>query len=257
VTELNDTAEAQTMSTRTGSRTPQRAERPRVVVVGGGFGGLDAARALAGAPVDVTLIDRRNHHLFHPLLYQVATAALSPAEIAAPIRHILHRQRNAEVLLAEVTDVDTDGRTVLLGDGRELEYDYLVVAAGAGDLAAYPHQTGRPLPGTAPVAMQEARAAVAEIGPLRLSGTPAWLAWLFVHIVFLIGFRNRLLVLVQWAWSYLTWQRGARLITGWRGSESSPEDSSPSTSAVGSTTMSIPSRAPGACGPRAASPGTS
>ncbi|HET8656679.1 MAG TPA: hypothetical protein VFL93_14250, partial [Longimicrobiaceae bacterium] len=158
-----------------------------------------------------------------------------------------------------------------------------------GDLAAYPHQTGRPLPGIAPVAMQEARAAaanihravrgetswpfyyvdrgsmatigraaaVAEIGPLRLSGTPAWLAWLFVHIVFLIGFRNRLLVLVQWAWSYLTWQRGARLITGWRGSESSPEDSSPSTSAVGSTTMSIPSRAPGACGPRAASPGTS
>ncbi|HET7276283.1 MAG TPA: NAD(P)/FAD-dependent oxidoreductase [Longimicrobiaceae bacterium] len=414
-------------------------DRPQVVIVGGGFGGLYAARALARAPVDVTLIDRRNHHLFQPLLYQVATATLSPADIAAPIRHVLHRQCNTEVVLAEVVDVDTAGRTVLLGNGRRITYDFLILASGAadqyfghddwanyapglksiedatnirrsfllafeaaeqetdadvrrelltfvvvgggptgvemagafaeiahhtlardfrhvdpssarivlleggprllagypetlsesarvqlkklgvevrlnsivtriepdavwvdrvrtgtsnvvwaagvaasplgkcldvptdrsgrvmvepdlslpghpevfviGDLAAFPHQTGKPLPGIAPVAMQEARvaaanlmrtlvgkprkpfhyvdrgsmatigraAAVARIGRLEASGTLAWLAWLFVHIIFLIGFRSRLFVLVEWAWSYLTWQRGARLITGeWR-----------------------------------------
>jgi NADH dehydrogenase len=411
---------------------------PRVVIVGGGFGGLYAARALAGAPVRVTLIDRHNYHLFQPLLYQVASATLSPADIARPIRHVLHRQRNVEVLLSEVTEVDAAGRAVVLKDGHRIGYDFLILAAGAvdqyfgrdewaaiapglktiddateirrrfllafeaaeherdpvqrralltfvlvgggptgvemagafaemarhtlredfrrvdpasarvllveggprllstydeslseralealeklgvevklntrvteirlgevqvgderiaaynvvwsagvaasplgkslgapmdrmgrvvvepdlsvpgrpeifvvGDLASFTHQDpeGRPLPGVAQVAMQGGRAAarnvlrtlrgearqpfhyrdkgsmatigrakaIAEIGGLKLSGFVAWLAWLFIHLLFLIGFRNRITVMMEWAWSYLSWQRGARLITG-------------------------------------------
>jgi NADH dehydrogenase len=103
--------------------------RPHVVVVGGGFGGLSAARGLRRLPVDVTLVDRTNHHVFQPLLYQVATAGLSPAEIAAPIRHILRRQRATRVLLGEATAVDLAAKTVRL-DGLELAYDYLILAAG-------------------------------------------------------------------------------------------------------------------------------
>ncbi len=104
-------------------------ERPHVVILGGGFGGLYAARALAGAPVRVTLVDRRNHHLFQPLLYQVATAALAAPDVAAPIRRILRRQENATVLLAEAGAVDTVERRVVL-DEADLAYDYLVVATG-------------------------------------------------------------------------------------------------------------------------------
>ena len=103
---------------------------PHVVIIGGGFAGLRCARALRRAPVQITLLDRRNHHLFQPLLYQVATASLSPADIAAPIRHVLRGQSNARVWLAEVQDVDLERRRVLLADG-ELGYDYLVVASGA------------------------------------------------------------------------------------------------------------------------------
>ena len=414
----------------------QEPYRPRVVIVGGGFGGLYAARALRHAPVRVTLVDRHNYHLFQPLLYQVATATLSPADIARPIRQIVRRQRNTEVMLAEVTGVDPDRRALTLADGRELRYDFLILAAGAvdqyfghdewvtfapglktiddateirrrflrafehaeqvsdpelrralltfvvigggptgvemagafaeiarhtlrqefrnvdpatariilieggprllsaygeelsasaleqlralgvevrldsivtrielgavyvgeeridtypvvwaagvaasplgrrlgvstdrmgrvevlpdlsipghpevfaiGDMASFPHQTGKPLPGVAQVALQGGRTAarnirrtlsgeprerfryrdkgsmatigrakaIAEIGRVRLTGFVAWLAWLFVHILFLIGFRNRVAVFLEWAWSYLTWQRGARLITG-------------------------------------------
>ena len=105
-------------------------KRPNVVIVGAGFGGLEAAKALAHAAVDVTVIDRQNHHCFQPLLYQVATAALSPAEIAWPTRHILRRQANATVLMAEVTGVDADGRRVLTSAGP-IPYDYLVLATGA------------------------------------------------------------------------------------------------------------------------------
>ena len=101
-----------------------------MVIIGGGFGGLYAANALRRAPVRVTLVDRRNHHVFQPLLYQVATASLSPADIAAPIRHILSRQRNATVLLGEVVDIDTDARLVHLANGR-IGYDHLIVATGA------------------------------------------------------------------------------------------------------------------------------
>jgi len=413
----------------------------RVVIVGGGFGGLAAARALRGAAVHVTLVDRRNFHLFQPLLYQVATGSLSPANIAAPLRALVRKQRNVRVLLADVTGFDVAGRRVLLADG-ELPYDSLVVAAGvshhyfghdewaalapglktiedateirsrillaferaerapddggrralltfvvvgggptgvelAGALAeiaratlrdefraadpgaarvvlleaaqrilpSYPptlsqaaerslrrlgvevrtgalvtgmregavevrqgdgaeiiaartvlwaagvkasplagelartagaaldragrvrvgpdltvpghpeiavigdvacvERAGAPLPGIAPVAMQEGayaarlvrarlrgrtlapfayrdrgnlatigrNAAVADVFGVRFTGYPAWLVWLFVHLMNIVEFRNRLLVLVQWAWNYWTFDRSARLIT--------------------------------------------
>src|SRR5687768_14408146 len=107
-----------------------RSTGPHVVVVGGGFGGLYAARKLAQMPVRITLVDRRNHHLFQPLLYQVATAALSPGDIAVPIRGILGRHRNVRVLLSEVTAIDLQSRRVALARG-DLSYDYLIVASGA------------------------------------------------------------------------------------------------------------------------------
>ncbi|HJQ69057.1 MAG TPA: NAD(P)/FAD-dependent oxidoreductase [Blastocatellia bacterium] len=105
--------------------------RSKVVIIGGGFGGLYAAKALAGKPVDVTLVDRKNHHTFQPLLYQVATAVLSPGEIASPLRRILYRARNVEVILGEAVAFDTARRRVKLNGDAELEYDYLIVAAGA------------------------------------------------------------------------------------------------------------------------------
>ncbi len=409
--------------------------RPHVVVIGGGFGGLYAARALADAPVRITLLDRHNYHLFQPLLYQVATASLNPSDIAAPIRWILRRQANVTVLLAEARAIDTARKVVTLNDG-ELAYDALIVAAGAthsyfghddwavharglksiddaleirrrvlfafeaaerepdparqrewltfavvgggptgcelagalaevarhtlkrdfrnirpdeakvllieaqrfvlapysdklrqsavrqleelgvevrlstrvteidgagisldgvrlpartviwaagvaasplgaslgapldragrvrveptlaipghddvfviGDLAAIKDDEGQPVPGVAPAAMQmgshvaenlvrahrrepllpfhyvdkgsmatigRARA-VAMIGPVQLSGFFAWMAWLLLHLLFLIGFRSRAAVLASWAWAYLTFQRAGRLITG-------------------------------------------
>jgi NADH dehydrogenase len=413
--------------------------RPHIVIVGGGFGGLTAAQTLRRAPVTVTLVDRRNHHLFQPLLYQVATAGLSPAEIASPIRSVLRKQLNTRILLAEVIDIDLASRTIQLCEDEvvEMSYDYLILATGAqtnyfgndsweeyalglksledamqirqrvllafevaereaakerraqlltfvvigggptgvemagalselsrfalardfrainpkssriilvemgdrilptfaeelsakasrqleeldveirtrtkvtnidaegvhlgdefipasnviwaagvsatpltqrlgvsldragriivepdcsvpghsevfaiGDTAAYLHQDGKPLPGVSPVAMQQARyvarkiqavaggkawnerfhyvdkgsmatigrsRAIAEIGKLKLSGFFAWWAWLVVHLVFLIGFRNRLGVLFDWTYSYFTYQRGVRLIIG-------------------------------------------
>jgi NADH dehydrogenase len=413
-------------------------QKPRVVIVGAGFGGLQAARKLAHSPVQITLIDRKNHHTFQPLLYQVATAGLSPGEIAAPIRWIVRGQRNIEVLLGEVGDFDLENRRVKLPD-VEVPYDYLIVAAGAshgyfghddweplapglktiedaleirrrvllafelaerqaaaaeptlplnfvivgggptgvelagtlaeishhvlahefqaidpkstriilleggprilpayaedlsvsaekqlqrlgvdvhtstmvtkveaaavwmgetrlpaavilwaagvaasplgkklgaqvdragrvlvnpdlsvpghsevlviGDLAALKDENGKMLPGVAPVALQEGAAAarnikrdldqqprqnfhyfdkgnlatigraaaIAQFGKIHISGFLAWLSWLFVHIFFLIGFRNRMIVLIQWAWSYFTYERGARLITGNQG----------------------------------------
>lgn len=106
-------------------------DREHVVIVGGGFGGLWAAKALRGAPVRVTLVDRENHHLFQPLLYQVATSGLSPAQIATPIRVVLRRQKNASVLYAEVVGVDLDARELTLDRGDTIRYDYLIVAAGA------------------------------------------------------------------------------------------------------------------------------
>jgi len=404
---------------------------PHVVIAGGGFAGLYAARALRRAPVRITLLDRHNYHLFQPLLYQVATAALNPSDIAAPIRSILRHQRNVSVLLGEATSVDVSRKAVILKDGAELTYDYLIVATGAthsyfshpewepdapglksiddaleirrrvltafesaereeneearnalmtfvivgagptgaelaGALSEIARQTmlrdfrhinpssariilvegkdrvlptyppslskkaqrqlehlgvevitnavvtslndrevcigdktiptrtvlwaagvkasplaaslGAPLdragrvlvnpdltipghpevfvagdlaavdnvPGVAPAAIQEGNhtadnieravagkplrpfhyfdkgslatigraAAVADLRGIKLSGFLAWMAWLTIHIFFLIGFRNRFLVITQWAWAYVTYQRGARLITG-------------------------------------------
>jgi NADH dehydrogenase len=106
-------------------------DKPKVVIIGGGFGGLWAANALANKPVDVTLIDRKNHHVFQPLLYQVATAVLSPGEIAQPLRRILHKAKNVEVILGEVVGFHKENRRVLLEDGSAIGFDYLIVAAGA------------------------------------------------------------------------------------------------------------------------------
>jgi len=105
--------------------------RSKVIIIGGGFGGLCAAQALKSAPVDVTLIDRRNYHLFQPLLYQVATGSLSPGEIAAPLRGVLSGQKNTRVLLGDVDDIDPVSKRVLLADGASFEYDSLIVAAGS------------------------------------------------------------------------------------------------------------------------------
>ncbi|MDP3762292.1 MAG: NAD(P)/FAD-dependent oxidoreductase [Ramlibacter sp.] len=110
--------------------SPDR-NKPRIVIIGCGFGGLEAARALRDAPVEITLVDKTNHHLFQPLLYQVATAGLSAPAIAAPVRHLFRKQANVTTLLGEVTAIDTEARRVTLGDGPALPYDHLIVAAGA------------------------------------------------------------------------------------------------------------------------------
>src|SRR6516165_1956268 len=104
--------------------------RPRVVIIGAGFGGLSAAKQLARAPFDVTIVDRHNYHLFQPLLYQVATAGLSPGDIASPTRGILNRQKNAKVILAKVSDIDI-ARSEVIAEGRRIPFDYLIVATGA------------------------------------------------------------------------------------------------------------------------------
>src|ERR1700686_3875913 len=105
-------------------------QKPRVVIIGAGFGGLEAAKKLAGEAVRVTVVDRTNYHLFQPLLYQVATAALSPADIAAPVRAVLSKGKNMEVILAEVQSIDVNAKKVKMVDG-ELDYDYLILATGA------------------------------------------------------------------------------------------------------------------------------
>src|SRR3954463_12551540 len=110
-------------------RTP--ANPPRIVVIGGGFAGLRGAQSLSGRGAAITLVDRHNYHVFQPLLYQVATAVLSPGDIAAPLRRILRRHRDVTTVLAEARAIDTVGRTVTLDGGDVLEYDYLVVATGA------------------------------------------------------------------------------------------------------------------------------
>ena len=141
--------------------------QPRVVIVGAGFGGLQASKALATAPVHLTVIDRDNYHLFQPMLYEVATAGLALDDISSPIREILKHQSNTDVLMAEVTGIDMQGRRVLMGD-ESVPYDYLIVATGASN-NYFGHDD-------------------------------------------LIGFRNRLLVLIQYAWIYFTFQKEASII---------------------------------------------
>ena len=111
--------------------------KPKVIIIGGGFGGLSAAQALKSAPVDATLIDRRNYHLFQPLLYQVATGSLSPGEVAAPLRGVLGRQKNTRVLLGEVEDIDPVAKRVLLADGASFEYDFLIELCSEGCWLAF------------------------------------------------------------------------------------------------------------------------
>jgi NADH dehydrogenase len=139
---MKDVPDTETTTTNEQLAAPQSLEpahesvpavKPHVVIVGAGFGGLNAARALHGAPVQVTVIDRNNHHLFQPLLYQVATGVLSPAEISSPIRSVLSKQQNAEVFMGEVTGVDTQAQRVLLHNGHSVPYDYLILATGARD----------------------------------------------------------------------------------------------------------------------------
>ena len=126
---------AEIPATSNGSTPPPSVKnlppRPRVVIVGGGFAGLSAGMALANMAVDVTLVDRRNHHTFQPLLYQVALAVLSPADIAQPIRSIFSKKRNVEVLMDEVVNIEPNDRRVLLGSGAKLNYDYLILATGS------------------------------------------------------------------------------------------------------------------------------
>jgi len=124
--------------------TDRHGDRPRVVIVGGGFAGIHAAQALKDLPVKVTLIDRRNHHLFQPLLYQVALAVLSPADIAQPIRSILSHQKNAEVLMDEVMGIDVAARQLTLGSGARVAYDYLALATGASH-SYFGHEEWAPL----------------------------------------------------------------------------------------------------------------
>ena len=184
--------------------------RPRILIVGLGFGGLAAAKALGRAPACITLLDRRNHHLFQPLLYQVATATLSSVEIVAP-------------------DLSLPGHP-----------EAFVI----GDLASFAHGRTGTLPGVAAVAIQQGRlaaanilaslgkgrrkafhyrdrgslatigrgSAVAQLGAFRFNGILAWLLWLFVHLVMLVGFQNRVSVLLGWFGAYLSTQRRARLI---------------------------------------------
>src|SRR2546423_990456 len=303
---------------------------PRVVIVGAGFGGLAAARALADAPVDVVVVDRNNFHTFQPLLYQVATAGLEPEDIAYSVRGILRRQRNASFRMAEAVGVDWAERRVLLADGDSLAFDFLIVAAGATTASfgvpgvedhAFPlktlfdsarlrshvllqferadadpraiddgaltfaivgggptgvelsgalselvahvlakdfprldvartrivliEATGQVLGAFHPASQRHARetleargvevmlhaavervtyhdpgtmatigrnAAVAELGRLRFRGFLAWVMWLVLHLVQLIGFRNRASVLLDWAWNYVTYDRSARII---------------------------------------------
>ncbi|MEX1171416.1 MAG: FAD-dependent oxidoreductase [Chloroflexota bacterium] len=207
-------------------------ERHRVVVVGGGFGGLYAAKQLGIDPgVALTVVDRRNFHLFQPMLYQVATGALSPGEIAQPLRSMLRKQRNTTVILGEAVGLDPDRREVLLSDGGPIGYDSLIVARVgggptgvelAGSLGEIARDTlRRGLPGDqnrGDVAVIGRLAGVTDIpwlGPLgRQGGFTAWLLWLGIHIFYLIGFANRIVVLTRWAFSFLTHGRGTRLITG-------------------------------------------
>jgi hypothetical protein len=189
------------------------ATSPLVVIIGAGFGGLSAAKQLARTPFNVTIVDRHNYHLFQPLLYQVATAGLSPGDIASPIRGILRRQKNAKVILAKVAGIDTR-RSEVLAEGHRIPYDYLVVATGA-EHAYFGHDWSSYVPGLRTI---DDASAVAQIGAFKVSRLVAWLLWSLAHIYFLIGFRNRLAVVMNWCWNYVTFQRGTRLITGIQGS---------------------------------------
>jgi NADH dehydrogenase FAD-containing subunit len=209
----------------------------RVVIVGGGFGGVQATRGLRGAPLEITLIDRRNFHLFQPLRYRVATGALSPREVAYPLRAAFKRNRNVRVLLAEVDRFDLERREVVLGSvgGLPAPEPPCPGISRSSRSATWSGVRGRDgtaitFPGVAPVAIQQGRyaakavrarlkdraappfpyhdkgnlatvgrtAAVADVKGIKLSGFRAWTTWLLVNL-FYVGFQNRLLVLNRWS----------------------------------------------------------
>jgi NADH dehydrogenase FAD-containing subunit len=185
--------------------------RHRVVVIGSGFGGLTATRALKNAPVNVTMISRTQHHLFQPLLYQVATGILSEGEIAPATRRILRNQRNAEVLLGDVVEINLAERYVaaeLLG--TELK--------GACPPLREPFHCVEREPfryfDKGSMATVSRFSAVAKVGSLELSGLTAWVAWLLLHLVYLVGFKSKISTIISWAATFLTMNRGQLSITG-------------------------------------------
>ena len=176
--------------------------RPRIVIIGGGFGGIKAAKLLGNKAVDVTLIDRKNHHTFQPLLYQVATAVLSPSEIALSIRRILHPYDNINVVLGEVVGFNHEKQAVSLQDGSQVHYDYLIVAAGARHSYFGRDEWEKEAPG-----LKTIEDAV-EIRRRVL------MAFEVVHVALLIDPRHRVSVLREWLWAYVSHGRSSLLITG-------------------------------------------
>ena len=190
-----------------------------LVIIGGGFGGLYAAQSLGKASVRVTLIDKRNFHLFQPLLYQVATGGLSPGDISSPLRAVLKHQKNTQVLLGEVIDINPQESLIKLKDGNTIQYDTLIVATGVSHHYFGNDQWAEKAPGLKTIedSLEMRRRILLAFEAAEKEANPnqrrAWLTWIFVHIFFLIEFDNKIIVMVQWAWSYFTRNRGARLIT--------------------------------------------
>jgi NADH dehydrogenase FAD-containing subunit len=239
---------------------------PIVVIVGGGFAELSAAKALRKSPARIILIDRTNHHLFQPLLYQVATSVLAPGQVASPIRNILRKQRNVTVVMGEVIGLDADKKRVFADSvdrkGIPLEYDYLIPATGAThsyfghnefenyapglksladavavrnkilqafeqaeteeDPAAHRNLLTFVLVGGGPadkgtMAVVGQGYAVLQSHKLYLKGILGWMAWASIHILFLAQPGLRISVFLQWMWTFLTKQRGSRLIVNYHG----------------------------------------
>lgn len=170
------------------SRPPSKCRRPHVVIIGGGFAGIAAVKALRNCEADVTVIDRRNHHIFQPPLYQVATAVLAPADVAAPIRQLSAQQKNVSVLLAEVIGVDLGSRSVDVkypgAEDKKITFDYLVLAAGVQS-SYFGHNE------------------FAKLAPCLKTITDAQT---------IRSLQNRRRVQNQWFWSYFTGQRSSRLV---------------------------------------------
>lgn len=198
------------------SATP--GQRPRIAIVGGGSAGIGAARALKHISADVLLIERRNHHIFQPLLYQVASAVLAPSEVAATLRQLEQKQANLSVMLAEVTVIRDaaaaaqDGRflagvaQVAIQQGRFV--GHLIAGRLRGDPVAWPFRYWD----LGSMAVVGKNFAVFERGRWRLSGLWSWFLWALSRVMFLPQLQNRLRVQTQWLWSYLTGQRSSRLM---------------------------------------------